>query len=283
MAVEAPLLRRPAIKVPDKRVRGIRNVAAAAALSVAFIAGCNPSAEATQKPTVTQTETPIFTATPEPTLRPTPTANALVISSEKPEQTINPIECIEKIKLNPEGRLILFNLNERDHPKDKPYFAIYAQNATVVAIEKDEENDLLWIGVSVPGNSVQEKILEADKNDPLSYTENVFTGATLWFNISEETPIIDDTFWGYPVGNGSEVLPYIKVGGIIPNIMATTTYNKDYDPRRTPEEIAQNANTLDDLKSSIGKDFPRSDKRFSFSAEAIVVLAPDLNLNLQQP
>lgn len=245
-------------------VRTVRRGLAAVGLGVALLGGVGGD---------------INTQGNEPMRTPLPPAADVQHPKESPTPTLS----VEKIPLNPKGRLFLFNQNEHDNPKIESSFVIYAQDATVIGIEKDTENNLLWIGVSVPGDSVQEKILEADKNDPLSYTENVFTGATLWFNISEKTPIITDTFSPFPVGYGSEVLPYIKVGETIPNIMANTAYNKDYDPSRTPGEIAQNANIVDDLKSSTGKNFLSSDKRFSLFADAVWVSAPGLNLNSRQP
>lgn len=73
----------------ENRLGRIKIAVAAATLSAAFIAGCNPSAEATQKPIITPDITPTPSLVmPSPEVSPSPTT--VVIPSKSPDTSPSP-------------------------------------------------------------------------------------------------------------------------------------------------------------------------------------------------
>ncbi|MCL5970119.1 MAG: hypothetical protein M1450_01285, partial [Patescibacteria group bacterium] len=209
-------------------------------------------------PEITPTLTPEVSPSPTPEPSPSPTADNRPWHQQIPENSYKDVD-INEIPLAKDSRGFPRTGFLKMTPVPfKPYYAVEVHGGTIVAVEPDVKNNLVWVELATanPGTKITRD------NCKIAYVTTVtsvnfcmYSNPTLWLIVSDKTFVYN---WraSERYGQGLEVAAkYLKVGDIIksdfllgapPNSSLTQAY------------INRNVKSWNNLKNSVGKSIPRT-------------------------
>lgn len=192
---------------------------------------------------------------------------------EGPSQTlpvpaeISPLTPIEEVPLASKGniRVTYYDDNELNN------YQLEVEQATVVAIEKDEKGKVAAFAVTVNGDKITRNCKDVNLNGEKALSCD-FSGATLWFNITENTAVSETVNDNVTIARKGpdELGKTLKLGNIINYVGAGTAYFEG-SYFGNLETVQENLHSLNNLKEKVGEKLPRADRSFSFVAASISI------------